>query len=59
MKIKNNVIKAELNVVNTKVSVMKVRCIDYMSLTDLTRYVNHGEPKIPSKLGRGIMIDGK
>lgn len=44
---KNNVIKAELNVVNNKVNVMRVRNIDYISLTDLARYANPDEPKIP------------
>lgn len=44
---KNNVIKVELNVVNNKVSVMRVGNIDYISLTDLARYANSEEPKIP------------
>lgn len=41
---KNNVIKVELNVVNNKVNVMRVRNIDYISLTDLARYTNPDEP---------------
>ena len=44
---KNNVIRAELNVVNNKVNVMRVGNIDYISLTDLARYANPDEPKIP------------
>ena len=44
---KNSIIKTELNVVNNKVRVMKVGDIDYISLTDLARYVNLEEPKIP------------
>ncbi len=44
---KNNIIRSELNVVNNKVSVMRVANIDYISLTDLARYANPDEPKIP------------
>ena len=44
---KNNIIRTELNVVNNKVSVMRVGNIDYISLTDLARYANPDEPKIP------------
>ena len=35
---KNNVITPELNVVNNKVSVIRVGNIDYISLTDLAKY---------------------
>ena len=44
---KNNVVKTELNVINNKVSVMRVNNTDYISLTDLSRYANPEEPKIP------------
>ena len=44
---KNNVVKTELNVINNKVSVMRVNNTDYISLTDLARYANPEEPKIP------------
>ena len=44
---KNNIIKTELNVVNNKVCIMNVNNIDYISLTDLARYANPEEPKIP------------
>ena len=44
---KNNVVKTELNVINNKVSVMIVNNTDYISLTDLARYANPEEPKIP------------
>ena len=44
---KNNVIKSELNVEDKKISVMRVGNIDYISLTDLARYANPEEPKIP------------
>lgn len=35
---KNNIVKTELNVINNKVSVMRVGNVDYISLTDLARY---------------------
>ena len=44
---KNSIIKIELNVANNKVGVMRVGNIDYVSLTDLARYINPEEPKIP------------
>ena len=44
---KNNVIKSELNVEDKKISVMRVGNINYISLTDLARYTNPEEPKIP------------
>ena len=44
---KNSVIRSELNVINNKVSVMKMENINYISLTDLARYANPEEPKIP------------
>ena len=39
--------KGKLNVINNKVSVMIVNNTDYISLTDLARYANPEEPKIP------------
>lgn len=44
---KNIVMKTELNVMNNKVSVIRVNNTDYISLTDLARYANLQEPKIP------------
>lgn len=44
---KNSVMKTELNVMNNKVSVIRVNNTDYISLTDLARYANPQEPKIP------------
>lgn len=40
-------LKTELNVINNKVGVMEVNGIKYISLTDLARYANKDEPKIP------------
>ena len=42
-----NITQAELYVENNKVNVMKVNNSDYISLTDLARYANPEEPKIP------------
>jgi len=44
---KNNVVKTELNVINNRISVIRVNNNDYISLTDLARYANSEEPKIP------------
>ena len=44
---KNNVVKTELNVINNRISVIRVNNTDYISLTDLARYANSEEPKIP------------
>lgn len=44
---KKDIIKTEINVVNHKVSVLRVNENEYISLTDLARYVNPEEPKIP------------
>ena len=43
----SSVVKTKLNVINNRVSVMRVNNIDYISLTDLARYANPEEPKIP------------
>jgi len=43
----SDIVTTELNVINNKVRVMRVGNIDYISLTDLARYVNLDEPKIP------------
>ena len=44
---KNDIIKTELVVKNNKVSVMRIKGENYISLTDLARYANAEEPKIP------------
>lgn len=44
---KEKAIKTELNVINTKVRVRRINEVDYISLTDLARYANPEEPKIP------------
>jgi len=44
---KNEIIKSEMNVNNNKVGVMRIGNIDFISLTDLARYANPEEPKVP------------
>lgn len=41
---KNEVIKTEINVSNTRVSIMRVNNVDYICITDLARYANPEEP---------------
>jgi len=36
--VKNNIVKTELNVINNKISIMRVNNVDYISITDLARY---------------------
>lgn len=44
---KNNLIKTEMIVKNNIVSVIRISGSNYLSLTDLARYANPEEPKIP------------
>lgn len=44
---KNDVVKAELNVINNKINVIRVRNNDYISLTDLARYADEDDPRFP------------
>lgn len=41
------IIKSEINVNNNKINVIKIGNKEYISLTDLARYANPEEPKIP------------
>ena len=41
------IIKSEINVNNNKINVMRIGNKEYISLTDLARYANPDEPKIP------------
>lgn len=43
----NNIIKAELNVNDKIVKVLRINNSDFISLTDLARYANPEDPKIP------------
>lgn len=44
---KKKSIKTEIDVNNNKVGIMRVRDIDYISLTDLARYADSEEPRLP------------
>ncbi len=41
---KNNIIKAEIEVINNKIGIMKIGNIDYISITDLAKYSNNDDP---------------
>lgn len=42
-----DIVKAEIKVMNNKVRILRVNEKDYISITDLARYANPEEPKIP------------
>ena len=44
---KNNLVKTEIDVKNNKVGIMRIGDVDYISLTDLAKYVDSEEPKFP------------
>jgi len=44
---KKDFINAEINVVNNRVRILRANQNDYISLTDLAKYANPEEPKIP------------
>lgn len=44
---KKNLIKTEIDVNNNKVGIMRVGDVDYISLTDLARYADSEEPRLP------------
>lgn len=41
---KSEVIKAEMEVANNKISIMRINNIDYISITDLAKYANPDDP---------------
>ena len=43
----NNIIKSEINVKGNNVEIMRIGDIDYISLTDLARYADNEEPRLP------------
>ena len=45
--LKQNVVKKEINVNNNKIRIMKVNKVDYISLTDLARYADRDDPRLP------------
>ncbi|MBQ9012283.1 MAG: KilA-N domain-containing protein [Bacilli bacterium] len=44
---KNNIIKTEIDVKGSKISITRINDIDYISLTDLARYADNEEPRLP------------
>ena len=46
-----DIIKTEIYVENNKVNVIRINNQEYISLTDLARYANPEEPKIPVQRG--------
>ena len=44
---KNNLIQAEIDVNNNKIGIMRIGEVDYISLTDLARYADSEEPRLP------------
>ena len=43
----NNLIRSEIDVKGSKVEIIKIGDIDYISLTDLARYADEEEPRLP------------
>ena len=43
----NDLVKIKINVIDNKIVIMRIKDVDYISLTDLARYANPEEPKIP------------
>jgi len=43
----NEKVKTEIEVKNQKVGIMRINDIDYISLTDLARYADREEPRLP------------
>ena len=41
------IIKSEINVMNTNIGILKINGFDYISLTDLARYADADDPRLP------------
>lgn len=44
---KNKLVQTEIEVDNNKIGIMRIGDIDYISLTDLARYADNEEPRLP------------
>jgi len=44
---KNNLVQTEIDVNNNKIGIMRIGEVDYISLTDLARYADSEEPRLP------------
>lgn len=42
-----DLVKTEINVIDNKIGIMKIGDVDYISLTDLARYADAEEPRLP------------
>lgn len=42
-----DLVKTEINVINNKIGIMRIGDVDYISLTDLARYADAEEPRLP------------
>ncbi len=42
-----NLVKTEINVIDNKIGIMRIGDVDYISLTDLARYADAEEPRLP------------
>ena len=42
-----NLVKTEINVIDNKIGIMRIGNVDYISLTDLARYADAEEPRLP------------
>ena len=42
----NDLVKIKINVIDNKIGIMRIKDVDYISLTDLVRYVNESRTKI-------------
>ena len=45
----SEIVRAEINVKNLKISILHVNNIDYISLTDLARFQNSSDPSFTVK----------
>ena len=44
-----DLVKTEINVIDNKIGIMRIGDVDYISLTDLARYADAEEPRLPSR----------
>ena len=42
-----DLVKPEINVIDNKIGIMRIEDVDYISLTDLARYADAEEPRLP------------
>lgn len=40
-------VKTEIDVIDNKIGIMRIGNVDYISLTDLARYADAEEPRLP------------